>query len=75
MRLGEPRLVAIAIDGADAGLPAATALPGDDDGVADAPVGQPAGAAVVEAVVPGRVQLGRGGQLRPMALAVGLGLP
>ena len=68
-------MVAKAIDGADAGFPAATALPRDHDGVAHAPVGQPAGAAVVEAVVPGRVQLGRGGQLRPLVLAEGLGLP
>jgi len=75
VRLREPRLVAISIDGADAGFPAATALPGDDDGVAHAAVGQPARAAVVEPVVPCRVQLGRGGQLSPLALAVGLGLP
>ena len=75
MRLREPCLVAKAIDGADARLSSTTALPGDDYGVAHAPVGQPAGAAVVEAVVPGCVQLGRGGQLCPLVLAEGLGLP
>lgn len=75
VNLGEARLVAVAIDGSDAGFTASTALPGGDDGVADAPVRQPAGTAEVQSVIPGHVQLSCGDQLGPVTQAVGLGLP
>lgn len=72
--LREARLVAVAVDGPDPRLAASTALPGGHDGVAHAAVRQPARAAVVQALVPGGVELSGGGQLRPVAQAVGLGL-
>lgn len=71
----EARLVAVSINGLNAGFAASTALSGDDDGVAHAPVGQPARAAVVQAVAPGCVELSRGGQLRAVTHAVRFGLP
>lgn len=75
VKLGEARLVAVAVDGPDPGLPAPATLPWGHDGVADAPVGQPAGTAQVQPVTPGRVQLGRGDQLGPVAQAVSPGFP
>lgn len=69
--LGGPRLVAVAVDGPDPGLPPA----GPPSGVAQAPVRQPARAADAQAGGPGGVQLRRRGQMCPAATAEGLGLP
>lgn len=71
----EARLVAEPIHRPDPGLAAPTALSGGDDGVAHASVCQPPRAAVVQALVPGGVQLSCGGQLGSVAQAEGLGLP
>lgn len=75
MGLGEARLVAVAVDGSDPGFTASAALSRGDDGVPHASVRQPPRTAVVQSVVPGCVQLSRGGQLRPVAQTVGFGLP
>lgn len=69
----EARLVSEAVEGFDSGPRPAAALPGRRDGVADAPVGQPAGAAAIQTFAPRQVQLSRGGQLRPHLPAVPLG--
>lgn len=74
VNLGEARLVAVAIDSSDPRFAASTALSGGDDGVAHAPVCQPARTAEVQSVVPGCVQLSRGDQLGPVTQTVGLGL-
>lgn len=75
VRLGEARLVAMAIDGSDPGLTTATALPRGDNGVAHASIRQPARAAEVQPVVPRRVQLSCGGHFCTVTPAEGLGLP
>lgn len=73
--LGEARLVAVAIDSPDPGFTATTALSRGDNGVAHASIRQPARTAKVQAITPGRVQLGLRGQLGTVCPAEGLGLP
>lgn len=75
VNLGEARLVAVAIDSSDPGFASSAALSRGDDGVAHAPVRQPARTAVVQSIIPGCVKLSGGGQLGPVTHAVGLGLP
>lgn len=75
MNLGEARLVAVLVHGSDPRFTTPTALPRGDDRVAHAPVCQPAWTAVVQPIIPGHVQLSRGGQLGPVTQTVGLGLP
>lgn len=61
--VGEARAVWVAVDGPHAGLVAAAVLSRDVDGVTDAAVSQPAGVALVQAGLPGEVELADGGQL------------
>lgn len=68
--VGEASAVGVAVDGAYAGLVSTTVLPGNVDGVADAAVGQPAGVTLVEAGLPGQVELAHGGQLGSQRVAV-----
>lgn len=51
-----------------------TLRPGDIDGVADAPVPQPAGVADIQASLPGQVQLACSSQLGPVLKALLLSL-
>lgn len=73
--LREARLVAMAIDGPDPGLTTTTGPPRGANGVAHAPIGQPARPAEAESVVPRRVQLGCRGHLSSVTPTEGLGLP
>lgn len=68
--VGEASAVGVAVDGAHAGLVAAAVLPGHVDGVADAAVGQPARVALVQAGLPGQVELTHSGQLGSKRVAV-----
>lgn len=75
LNLGEARLVVVAIDSFDARFTASTALSRGDDRIANAPVRQPPWGAVVQAIVPGCIQLSCGGQLCAVAHTEGFGLP
>lgn len=70
MFVWESSLVGEGVDDLDSDLAASTVGPGGGDGVADAAVQQPAGAALVEALVPGSEQLAGGGQGGVELLAV-----
>lgn len=65
-----PRLVDVQVHRPHAHQVAPAVGPCSGDGVADAAVGQPARAAHVHAVLPGQVQLPRGGQPRSQAAAL-----
>ena len=55
-------LVGVCVDDVDPNLTTSTVGPGGRDGVADAAVHQPAWTALVEPLLPGRIQLSSGGQ-------------
>ena len=73
-RFWEASLIVEAIHGFHSSLVASALLPGGDDGVPHAAVGEPAWATAVQALAPGQVQLARCGQHRPRSLAVELRL-
>lgn len=75
VNIWEACLVAVSVDGFNARFTASAALSGDDDGVAYAPISQPAWAAVVQSITPGCVELSCGGQLGTVTCTVRLGLP
>lgn len=68
--VGEASAVGVRVDGAHAGLVPAAVLPRDVDGVADAAVSQPARVALVQAGLPGQVELTHCGQLGSKGVAV-----
>lgn len=74
VNLWEARLVTETIDCPDPRLPSSTALSWGNDGVAHTPICQPAGAAVVQTIVPCCVQLSCSGQLGSQTQTVALGL-
>lgn len=68
-------LVAVTVDCSDPRFTTTTALPRGDDGIAHTPVCQPARTAVVQPIIPGRVQLTNRGQLGAVTQTIGLGFP
>lgn len=70
--LWETSLVAEAVESFDACLRPSTAHPGGNDGVAHTAIGQPSGAATVQAFTPRQVQLCCCSQLCPCSSAVWL---
>ena len=70
MLVWEARLVGEGVDDMHPGLAAPAVGPGAGDGVADAAVKQPTRAALVQALVPGGVQLAGGSQRGVELLAV-----
>lgn len=68
--VGEAGAVGVVVDRPHPGLVPAAVLPWDVDGVAGAAVGEPAGVALVQAGLPGEVELPDGGQLGSQGMAV-----
>lgn len=75
VHLWEASLVAVLVHCSDSRFAASTAFPWGDNGVAHTPVCKPPWTAVVQAVVPGNIQLSSGRQFSTMTQTVGLGLP
>lgn len=71
--MGEAGLVSEAVDGFDTRLRPTATLSRGSDGIADTPVGQPAGAAPIQTFAPFQVQLCWRGQLRSALSAMVLG--
>lgn len=66
----EPGPVGVVVDGPHPGLVPAAVLPRDINGVADTAVRQPPGVALVQAGLPGQVELSHSGQLGSQGMAV-----
>lgn len=71
--VGEAGAVRVVVDGPHAGLVSATVLPRNVDRVAGAAVSKPAGVTLVQAGLPGQVELPHSGQLSSQGMAVGRG--
>lgn len=69
----EAGAVGVVVDGPHPRLIPAAVLPRDVDGVADASIRQPAGVTLVQASLPGQVELPNGSQLGSQGVAVGGG--
>lgn len=65
--------VGVVVDSPHSGFVSTAVLPRDVDRVTDAAVSQPAGVTLVQAGLPGEVELPDGGQLGPQGMAVGGG--
>ncbi len=71
--VGEAGTVGVVVDSPHPGLISAAVLPRDIDRVADAAVSQPAGVTLVQAGLPGEVELPDSCQLGSQGMAVGGG--
>lgn len=75
VHLWEARLVAVLVHCSDPRFATSAAFPWGDDWIAHTPVRKPPWTAMVQAVIPGHIELSSGRQFSTMTQTVGLGLP